>query len=102
MDELFKDDLVIHTTSLKNVDHNFEDACVDDKPNFFDEFFKDKCNYSFEKTFVEVLKSRVLFKKRKLDLGIFTFDEPSNDHTFENMIQEPLIDQNFEELFDDD
>jgi len=43
-----------------------------------------------------------VFEKRKLDLSIFTFDESSNDHSFENMIQEPLIDQNFEELFENE
>ena len=35
-------------------------------------------------------------------MSIFTFDESSNDHSFENIIQEPLIDQNFEELFEDE
>jgi len=52
LDELFKNDLVIHTTSLKYVDHNFEDACVDDKPMFLEEWFKDKCDHNFEKTCV--------------------------------------------------
>ena len=84
---------------MKHVDHNIEDACVDDEPMFLEELFKDEC---FEKTCVEKLKSKVSFEKKKLDLNIFTFDEPSNDHTFENMIQESLIDQNFKELFEDE
>jgi len=34
-------------------------------------------------------------------LSIFTFDEPINNHAFENMIQESLSNQNFENLFED-
>ena len=56
-------DLVIHTTSLKHVDHNVEDVCVDDEPMFLEELFKDEC---FEKTCVEELKSKVSFEKRNL------------------------------------
>jgi len=39
LDELFKDDLVMHT-SLKHVDHNVENACVDEEPMFLEELFK--------------------------------------------------------------
>ena len=60
-----------------------------------------KCEHSGEKTCVENIESRVPFEKRKLDLSIFTFDEPTNDQAFENMIQESLIDQSFENLFED-
>jgi len=83
LDELVKDDLVMHT-SLKHIDHNFEDVCVDDEPMFFEEFFKDEC---FKKTWVEELKSKVHFEKRKFDLSIFTFDEPSNNQSFKNWVQ---------------
>jgi len=41
LDELVKDDLIMHTTSLKYVDHNIEDVCVDDEPVFLEELFKD-------------------------------------------------------------
>ena len=51
----------MHTTSLKHVDHNVEDVCVDDEPMFLKELFKDEC---FEKTCVEKLKSKVPFEKR--------------------------------------
>ena len=47
-------------------------------------------------------KSRILFEKRKLDLSIFTFDEPTNDHTFQNLIQESLINQSSKNLFEDE
>ena len=43
-----------------------------------------------------IIVVRVSFEKRKLDLSIFTFDEPTNDQTFENIIQESRIDQGFE------
>jgi len=61
LDELVKDDLVMHTTSLKHVDHNVEDVCVDDEPMFLEELSKDEC---FENTCIEKLKSKVPFEKR--------------------------------------
>jgi len=84
LEELFKDDFLIHTTTLKHVDHNVEEVRVDDEPMFLEELFKDECDHSSEKTCVEELKSRVLFERRKLDLSIFTFVEPSNNQSFEN------------------
>ena len=74
----------MHITSLKHVDHNVEDVCVDDEPMFLEKLFKDEC---FEKTYVEELKSKLLFEKRKIDLSIFTFDEPSNNQSFENWVE---------------
>jgi len=41
--------------------------------------FKDEYDHSGEKTRVEDFKSSVPFEKRKLDLIIFTFNEPTND-----------------------
>jgi len=82
----------MHTTTLKHVDHNVEDVCVDDEPMFLDELFKDECDHNFEKTCVEELKSRVFFGKRKFDLSIFTFDEPSNNRSFENWVEVNLTD----------
>ena len=35
-------------------------------------------------------------------MSIFTFDEPTNDHTFQNLIQESLINQSSENLFEDE
>jgi len=61
----------------------------------FDELFKDECDHSGAKTCVEDFKFRVPFEKRKLDLSIFTFDEPTNDQSSENKIQESLIFQSF-------
>jgi len=92
LDELFKDDLVMHTASLKHIDHNVEDVCVDDEPMLLEELFKNECDHSYERTYIEEFKSRVLFKKRKLDLNIFTFDEPSNNQSFENWVEVNVTD----------
>ena len=40
-------------------------------------------------------------RKKKLDLRIFTFNEPTNDQSFEIIFQEPQTDQSFENLFED-
>ena len=40
------------------------------------------------------------FKKGKFYLSVFTFDEPINDISHENIIPEPLIDLTFENLFE--
>jgi len=63
LEELFKDDLVIHTTTLKHVDRNVEDVCVDDESMFLEELFKDECDHSSEKTCFKELKPRVLAKR---------------------------------------
>jgi len=81
---LFKDDLVIYTTTLKHVDHNVEDVCVIDKLMFLKELFKNEYDHSSEKTSADDLKSRVSFERRKLDLSIFTFDEQLNNQSFES------------------
>jgi len=39
------------------------------------------------------LKYKVLFAKRKLDLNIFTFDEPFNNQSFENWVEVNKIDE---------
>ena len=55
--------------------------------------FKDERDHSGEKTRVEDFKSRVPFKKRKLDLSIFTFDEQTSDKSRVNIIQEDMVTQ---------
>ena len=50
LDKLVKNDFVIHTTSMKHVDHNVEDVCVNDEPMFSEELFKDECDHNSEKT----------------------------------------------------
>jgi len=52
---------------------------MNDELLFLDELLKDECDYSGDKTYVEDLKFRVLFEKRKLDLSIFNFDKPTNN-----------------------
>jgi len=93
LDELCIDDLDTHTSLVEQVESSCEDAYLNNEPLFLDELFKDECDNSGEKTCVENFESRVPFQKRKLDLSIFTF---------ENMIQESLLDQSFENLFEDE
>jgi len=91
-----------HVKKMEHIAKNCEDACIDNEPLFLDELFKDECDHIGKKTCVENLKSRVSFKKKKLDLSIFTFNKPTNNQLRENIIQEPLIDQSFENLFEDE
>ena len=62
-----------------------EDVCEDDEPLFLDILFKDECDHSGEKTCVKDVTSRVPHERRKLDLRIFTFNEPNYDQSFENI-----------------
>ena len=101
LDDLFRDDLVTYTPLEDKIESYYEDVCIVDEALFLDELFKDECDHSDEKTYIEDFKSRVSFEKRKLDLSIFTFDESTNDQALKNMIQEPLIDQSFENFFED-
>jgi len=39
---------------------------MDDEPLFLDELFKNECDHSGEKKYVEDLKFRVLFEKRNV------------------------------------
>jgi len=41
-------------------------------------------------------------KKRKFDLSVFTFDDPINGISHENIIQKPPIDLTFENLFEEE
>ena len=47
------------------------------------------------------LKYKVLFAKRKLDLNIFTFDEPFNNQSFENWVEVNKIDEKDQGHVDD-
>ena len=51
---------------------------------------------------VKDFKSRVPFEREKLDLSIFSFNKPTNDQSFENIIQEPQIDKSFKNLIEDE
>ena len=87
---------------MEHTNQNCKDAYMDNEPLFLNELFIEECDHNDEKTCIEDLKFRVPFEKSKLDLSIFTFDEPINDHTFQNLIQESLINQSFETLFEDE
>jgi len=65
-------------------------------------FFIEECDHNSEKTSIDDLEFRVPFEKRKLNLSVFTFDEPTNNQAFENIIQESLTDQSFEKLFENE
>ena len=88
---LFQEDLDIHTSPEEKVDSCCEDVCIVDEPLFLDKLFKDECNHSGKKIRVEDFKSKIPFEKRKLDLSIFTFDEPTNDQSCEYISQEDMI-----------
>ena len=74
-----------HCEKIKHTKQNCKNICMGDEPLFLNELFKDECNHS-EKTCVDNLKFRVLFEKRKLELSIFTFDDPTNDQSFDNAL----------------
>ena len=71
-----------------------ESEGIENESLFLDELFKNECDYLNEQTYVRDPNFRVSFKKRKFDLNIFTFDEPINDISHENLIQEPQIGPN--------
>ena len=93
--------LSTHMEKIEHTDQICKDAYMDNESLFL-ELFTEECDHNGEKTCVEDLKFRVPFEKRKLDLSIFTFDEPTNDQAFENLIQESLINQSFGNLFEDE
>ena len=76
LDEVFQDDLDAHTPPKEKSKLYCEDVCEDDEPLFLDILFKDKCDHCDKKTCV---MSRVPFEREKLDLSIFSFNEPTND-----------------------
>ena len=90
-----------YTPPEEKVELCCEDTCEDDEPLFLDVLLKDECDHSDKKTYVKNFKCRVSFERRKLDLSIFTFNEPTNDQSFEIIFQGPLTDQSFENLFKD-
>ena len=79
-----------------------ENICEKESENeslFLDELFEDKCDKTIH---VGDYNFRVPFKKRKFDLSVFNVDELINDISHENIIQEPLIDLTFENLFEEE
>jgi len=85
LDEVFQEDLNTYTPPKEKVELYCEDVCEDDEPLLLDILFNDECDHSGEKTCVKDVTSRVLLERRKLDLSIFTFNEPTNNQTFENI-----------------
>jgi len=65
---------------------------------FLNELLKDEFDYINEKTYVEVPDFWVPFKK-KFDLSVFNLNEPINDISHKNIIQESSINLTFENLF---
>ena len=100
-DEVFQDDLDTHTAPKEKVELYCEDVCKDDEHLFLDIFFKDEYDHSGEKICIKNVTPRVSFERRKLDLSIFTFNEPNNEQSFENITQEHQIGKSFKNLFED-
>ena len=91
-----------HMEKMEHTDQNCDDAYMDNELLFLNGLFTEECDHNGEKTCIENLEFRIPFEKTKLDLSIFTFDELTNDHTFQNLIQESLINQSTENLFEDE
>ena len=87
---------------MEHTDQNYEHAYMDNELLFLNELFTEECDHNGEKICVENLESKVPFKKTKLDLSSFTFDEPTNDQTFQNLIQGSLINQSSKNLVEDE
>ena len=52
----------ISWNQIEKMEHNCENACMNDESLFLDELFKDECDYSDEKSCVDNLKSIVPFE----------------------------------------
>ena len=91
------------TFEVNFVDNNCDEESegIENESLFLDELFKNEYDYINKKTYVGDPNFKVPFKKRKSDLSVFTFDEPINDISHGNIIQEPLIDLTFENLFEE-
>jgi len=100
--EVFQDNLDTHTPPKETVELYCEDVCEDDEHLFLDILFKDECDHSAETTCVKDVTSKVFFERKKLDLSIFTFNEPTNGQLVENITQEPQIDKSFKNRFEDE
>ena len=81
------------TFEVNFVENNCDESeDIEDESLFLNELFKNEGDYLDEKAYVGDPNVKVPFKKGKFDLNIFTFDEPTNNVSHENIIQEPLID----------
>ena len=91
------------TFEVNFVENNCDEESegIENKSLFLDELFNE-CDYINEKAYIGDPNFRVPFKKKKFDLTIFTFDEPTNDILHENIIQEPPIDLLFKNLFEEE
>ena len=90
LDEVFQVTLDTHTPPKEIVELYGENVCENDEPLFLYILFKDECDHSSEKTCVKDIITKVPFDRKKLDLSIFTFNELTNDQSFENIIQKTL------------
>ena len=82
-----------------NCDEEGED--IEDESLFLSELFNEG-DYLDEKAYVGDPNVKVPFEKGKFDLNIFTFDEPTNNVSHKNIVQEPPIDILFENLFEEE
>ena len=91
LDDLFEENIEMHTISLEDADNNCDDACLDEKFLLHEKEHEDESDYFCEKTIVEEHQfsskdvekiMRTPFKRKPLDLSIFTFDDQLNDNFF--------------------
>jgi len=64
------------------------------EPLFLEEFLRKSSIIVMRRHMLRIL-SLEFSSEKKLDLSIFTFDESTNNQSFESLIQEPLTDQSF-------
>jgi len=76
LDEVIQDNLDTHTSPKETVEFYCEDVCEDDGLLFHNILFNNECDHSGEKICLKDFTSRNLFERRKLNLSIFTFNEP--------------------------
>ena len=92
------------TFEVNFVENNCDEESegIENASLFLDELFKRECDYLNDKACVRDPNFKVPFKKRKFDLNFFNFNEPINDISHENIIQEPPIDLSFGNLFEEE
>jgi hypothetical protein len=106
VDNLFEENVEMHTTCLENAENNCDDACMNSKALLNEIICEDDLNIFCEKKFVEEHEfslehvekiARTPFGRKPIDLSVFTFDEPTNNHSFEDNVSN----QDFEKIFED-
>jgi hypothetical protein len=99
VDNLFEENIEMHTNSLEDEDNNCDDACIEDKVVFDEKSYEDNSNNFCGKIIVEkhdlspkhvekIVKTP--FERKTLDLNIFTFEDKPNDKKFNHNVNEKI------------